>query len=107
MANENNGVTNQPIGKGVTKINPVSLPGFGPSNASDNFDPSRYKVKYAKIDFDDLGSVSILEILETRAIHNTGIFILSKDRYNFMDKAFMLVSYLEETPSASSIKSST
>lgn len=85
--------------KGITRIDPVSLPGFGPSNAADAFDPNKYKVRYAKIDFDDPGSIAELEILETRAIRNKGIYILSKEKMAFMDKMFVVVGYLEEETS--------
>jgi hypothetical protein len=81
--------------QGLTKSDPISLPGFGPSTPGEGFDPQKYKVRYAKIDFDDLGSIAELEILETRAIRNEGVFVLSKDRFVFMDKCFILVSYLE------------
>lgn len=86
--------------KGLSKMDPISMPGFGPSNNIDAFDPLRYKVRYSKIDFDDLGSISELEVLETRAIRNEGVFILSKERFNFMDKVFMLVGYLERDDQA-------
>ena len=86
--------------KGLSKMDPISLPGFGPSNAADAFDPTKYKVRYTKVDFDDLGSIAELEILETRAIRNEGVFILSKEKFNFMDKVFMLVGYLERDTQA-------
>jgi hypothetical protein len=82
--------------KGLTKLDPISLPGFGPSTASDAFDPQKFRVRYAKCDLDDLGSIAELEILETRAIRNEGVYILTKDRVNFMDRVFIVVSYLEK-----------
>lgn len=81
--------------RGISKIDPVSIPGFGPSTPADGFDPSKYRVKYSKIDFDDLGSIAELEILETRAIRNEGVYILSKEKFIFMDKCFQIVGYLE------------
>lgn len=86
--------------KGLSALDPVTIPGFGPSTPADAFDPMNYKFRYAKIDFDDLGSLAELEILETRAIRNQGVYILSKDRYPFMDKVFMIVGYLEKETDA-------
>ena len=81
--------------RGITKIDPMTLPGFGGSSAQDSFDPKKFQVRYYKVDFDDQGSISVLEELETRAIRNDGIYILSKDRMSFMDKCFLIVGYLE------------
>lgn len=87
--------------RGVSRIDPVSIPGFGPQPPQPGgFDPMKFKVKYAKIDFDDLGSITTLEILETRAIRNDGVFILSKEKFNFMDKCFLIVGYLEREATA-------
>lgn len=81
--------------RGISRIDPVSIPGFGPSALAGGFDPNNYKVRYSKIDFSDPGSIAELEILETRAIRNDGVFILSKDRFIFMDQCYILVNYLE------------
>lgn len=81
--------------RGITKIDPMTLPGFGASSPQDNFDPKKFQVRYYKVDFDDQMSISVLEELETRAIRNDGIYILSKDRMSFMDKCFLIVGYLE------------
>lgn len=81
--------------KGITKMDPISLPGFGPSQEADT-DLNKYHMRYTKIDLDDPASIAELEILETRAIHNKGIFIMSKEKYNFMDKLFIVVGYLEQ-----------
>jgi len=91
--------------RGISRIDPVSIPGFGIPNNQGGFDPSKHSVHYAKIDLDDLGSITTLEILETRALRNEGVFILTKDRYIFMDKCFMIVSYLErDIPSSKGVK---
>ena len=78
----------------VTKIDPVTLPGFVPE-ASKAFDAEKHRVRYSKIDMDDLGSIAELEILETRALRNQGVYILSKEKFTFMDKIFLLVQYIE------------
>lgn len=88
-------------GPGVSKIDPVTIPGFGPPSPGD-VDFKKYKVRYSKIDMDDPSSVAELEILETKTFRNEGIFILTKDKFVFMDKYFLVVSYLEEERNASS-----
>jgi hypothetical protein len=84
---------------GVSKIDPVTIPGFGPA-AQSEFDPTKFKVRWIKIDFDDVSSLAELEILETKALRNEGTYILSKDKFVFMDKYFMIVSYLEQEHNA-------
>lgn len=84
-------------GKGISKISPVSIPGFVPDN-SKGFDVSKHRVRYAKIDLDDIGSIAELEILETKALHNDGVYILSKDRVAWMDKVFLILQYIEKIP---------
>lgn len=84
---------------GVSKIDPVTIPGFGPAQQAE-FDPKKFKVRWTKIDFDDAGSLAELEILETKALRNEGTYILSKDKFVFMDKYYMIVSYLEQESNA-------
>lgn len=91
--------------RGITKIDPISLPGFGPAGAGGDMDLEKFRVKYSKIDFDDAGSIAELEILETRAIQNKGVYILSKEKYNFMDKCFLIVGYMEQIVEAPKTRS--
>lgn len=89
--------TNNPLMMGGSPIiteEPSTFPGFGPKKA-ESVDLNDYGVRYAKIDMDDAGSRTELELLETKAIQNRGIVILTKDKYTFMDKYFVIVSYLE------------
>lgn len=81
-------------GPGISKIDPMTLPGFGPTQQAE-FDGTKYKVRYSKIDLSDAGSIAELEILETKALHNDGVFILNKDKFTFMDKYFIIIAYLE------------
>jgi hypothetical protein len=90
-----------PSAPGVSKIDPVSIPGFGPS-AQSEFDPDQFCVRYAKIDLDDPSSLADLESLETRAMRNQGIFVLTKDKFTFADKYYMIISYLEQLSNANS-----
>ena len=78
----------------VTKIDPVTIPGYVP-DSNKAFDADKHRVRYSKIDMDDLGSIAGLEILETRALRNQGVYILSKEKFTFMDKIFLLVQYIE------------
>jgi hypothetical protein len=43
----------------------------------------------------DPGSRAELEIIETKAVKGQGIIILTKDKFTFMDKYYMVVSYLQ------------
>lgn len=78
----------------ITKIDPVTIPGFVPDGGK-AFEVEKHRVRYSKIDMDDLGSIAELEILETRALRNQGVYILSKEKFTFMDKIFLLVQYIE------------
>lgn len=85
----------------VSKMDPVSIPGFGPAVPGD-INPAKFSIRYLKIDMDDPGAVTELEILETKSIRNEGVFILNKDKFTFMDKYFLIVSYMEEDRNANS-----
>ena len=81
---------------GVSKIDPVTIPGFVPDQ-NKAFDAQKHRIRYSKIDLDDPGSIAELEILETKALRNEGVYVLSKERFNFMDKMFIVVQYIEKT----------
>lgn len=81
--------------KGVSQIDPASLPGFFPSAKTGGVDASKMRVRYLKLDMDQLGDITELEKLETKAIRDQGIYILSKERFVFMDRILMLVQFLE------------
>jgi hypothetical protein len=78
------------------KDDPGALPGFlpRPEPGALNFD--NYAVRYQKLDLDELADVTELEKIETKAIRNQGIFVLSKKDFTFMDRIFVIISYLEE-----------
>jgi hypothetical protein len=86
---KSNGVTNSLV---IQEEN--TFPGFGPKKVDDS-DVTNYRVRYAQIDIMDPGSRAELEIIETRAIKNQGVIVLTKDTFTFMDKYYMVVSYLE------------
>lgn len=91
-----NGVTNS-----VLVQEESVFPGFGPKK-TDESDLGNYRVRYAQIDIMDPGSRAELEIIETRAIKNEGVIVLTKDKFTFMDKYYMVVSYLELETNANS-----
>lgn len=81
---------------GIKVENIETMPGFSLKKGRDD-DFSRGGVRYSKIDLDDPGSRTELEILETRALRDEGITLLTKEKFTFMDKFFIIVSYFEET----------
>lgn len=74
---------------------PDTFPGFGPKKKLDELDFNNYRVRYEYIDIMDAGSKAALEIIETKALRGQGIVVLTKDKFTFMDKYFILISYLE------------
>lgn len=90
----NNSAASMAQASSPMKIENISFPGFAPQSAS-QFDIQKYRVRYAKIDLDDMGSVAELEILETKGLTGVEVVILNKDKFTFMDKYFMIVTYLE------------
>src|SRR5437879_1579065 len=84
------------IGPRVSKIDPATIPGFIPA-AKGNFDPARWRVRYQRLDIQEPSDIVELETIENKAIRNRGIYVLSKERFVFMDKILMLIQYLEET----------
>ncbi len=94
MADNSNSAASM-VSSNPMKVENISLPGFGGGQAANDFDPTKYRVRYSKIDMDDPGSVAELEILETQGLKGTETVILSKDKFTFMDKYFLIVCYLE------------
>lgn len=81
--------------KGVTTpVTADSLPGILPSVPKDDLDMNKYRVKYLKLDMNEIADITELENIETRAIRNKGVYLLSKEKFIFMDKMYMLISYL-------------
>lgn len=80
------------------KVETLSLPGFGGGSSASAIDPNGFRVRYGKYDLDDMGSTSELEIIETRGLFGKDIVVLSKDKFVFMDKYFLVVTYLERIP---------
>lgn len=73
----------------------IALPGMlVGKNTGTNME--NYAVRYLKVDIDDSAARIELEKIETRVYRNQGVFILSKEKFTFMDRFFFIVCYLEE-----------
>lgn len=77
------------------KVETLSLPGFGGGASAPGFDSNGFRVRYGKYDLDDLGAIAELEIVETKGLKGVEIVVLSKDKFTFMDRYFLVVTYLE------------
>lgn len=72
-----------------------SIPGLV-SKGKSEIDYKKFRVRYLKLNMDELSDIAELEKIETSAIHNAGVFVWSKKEFIFMDKIFILIQYLEE-----------
>jgi hypothetical protein len=77
----------------MLKENEMSLPGFGPQ-AKD--DMSKYAVRYLKANLDEADQRIELETVETKGIRGEDIVIIQRQNFTFMDKMFMVLTYLEK-----------
>ena len=82
-------------GGSTSPLEPGSMPGLLP-NKSEGFDPNKFRVRYLKIDLNELSDITELERIETKAIRNQGVYILSTKDFIFMDKIFVMIRYIEE-----------
>lgn len=80
----------------TTPVEPGSLPGILPGLPKGAWDPDKFKIRYQKLNMDELADVTELELIETKAIRNRGVYVISKKDFVFMDKIFMLICYMEE-----------
>lgn len=77
------------------KMEDIGLPSMGPSL---RIDPKKYAIRYMKVCIDNVEKLAELEILETRGLEGKDILILSREKYNFMDKYYVVVNYMEKKP---------
>ena len=88
------------LASGIKTQNLITdFPGFG-VQTSGQMDMSNFHVKYLKLDVDDPVALNELESLETKGLLGTTTIILKKESWTFMDKFFMLVTYLEKNETA-------
>lgn len=55
-----------------------------------------YSVKTMKVDIDDPVMCMELDKIQTEGIQGDRIVILDKDKFTFMDKYFIVVTYMEK-----------
>lgn len=79
----------------TTPLTADALPGLLPGVSKDKLNFQKLKVRYQKLDMDQLGDVAELERIETLAIRDEGVYLLSKKDFIFMDRVLILISYLE------------
>jgi hypothetical protein len=93
---ENNSAASMAASSMPMKVETLSIPGFGGGASAPVFDPLKYRVRYGKYDLDDMGAVADLENIETAGLTGTDIVVLNKDKFVFMDRYLMVVTYLEK-----------
>jgi hypothetical protein len=79
----------------ATPLDISSIPNFVP-NGKGGIDLTKFRIRYLKLNLDELSDIAELEKIETAAIHNNGKYVISKKDFVFMDKIFILICYLEE-----------
>lgn len=72
------------------------MPGMIQGLVQSGTDINKYEIRYAKVDLDDIGGRTEVEIIKTRSLRGDGIILLSEDKFTFMDKYFLIIQYLEE-----------
>ena len=73
------------------------IPGFAPSiNSAKQLD--KYSIKYIRADLGEPADVFELCEIETKGLKGDEIVLLSKDKYVFMDKYFIVLQYVEKNP---------
>jgi hypothetical protein len=78
-----------------------ALPGILAEKSTTSSAYDNMRVRYQKLDLNEMVDISELEKIETRALRGQGVYILSRKDFVFMDKMFMLIGYIEEDQSAS------
>lgn len=69
------------------------MPGMMPSRTTP--DLSKFTVRYQKLCLSEVGDLAELARIETKAIRNQGIYVMSKVTYTFLENMFMIISYME------------
>jgi hypothetical protein len=71
----------------------IGVPNFGPAPKADM---TKYAVRYLKANLDELDQRIELETIETKGIRGDDVVIIQRQNFTFMDKMFMVVTYLEK-----------
>lgn len=92
------GLSNLDISKSagatVSKVDPATIPGFVPGNKSGPM-PANFRVKYKRLNCSNDEDLAFIEDIETRAFRNEGVYVISKERFTFMDQILILLNYIE------------
>lgn len=76
-------------------VTEFSMPSMtGGSSESKIYD--KYSVKYLKANLDEPAEVIQFQNIETQGLRGDDIVILTKDKYVFMDKYYVVMQYLEK-----------
>jgi hypothetical protein len=95
-----------PALKGLTPTDPAALPDLLAAAAKTQ--NKRYKVRYQKLNMDELGDIAELEKIETKVWQGEAeVYVLSKKEFVFMDKIFILIGYLEVDAATTAVPSAT
>lgn len=70
------------------------MPGVIPKKVA-GMDPEKMNVRYQRLNLTNPGDLTELERIETRAIRNKGIYVMSRNTYTFTDQMFMVIGYIE------------
>lgn len=69
------------------------MPGFVPKKNASSTD--KMNVRYQKLCFSSPADLIELERIETLAVRNKGVYVLSKNTYSFMADMYIVIGYLE------------
>lgn len=80
----------------MVKTEELALPSFGPKQ-NENMDD--YAVRVLRADLSDPQSLAELEIVLTRGMQGKGVMIIDRDKYTFLERYFMIITYWEKRAS--------
>lgn len=86
--------SNQP--QTAFKLEDIGLPGMS-GKSQGGIDVNNFTVRYCKACLDEPADVQLLEEIETKGLRGDDIIVLNKEKYTFMEKFFIVITYLERT----------
>lgn len=78
------------------KLEELPIPGMTPKSGAASVDLKDYSVKYYKANLDEPSDTTHLQDIETRGIRGDGIVVLTREKFTFMDKFFLVIQYMEK-----------
>lgn len=79
----------------TTSLKDTPLPEFLPQTKGKT-NAENYRVRYQNLCVNELGDIAELEKIETKALQGKDVYVLDKKNYVFMDKMWILISYIEK-----------